>query len=123
MPSQRKPPPPSHAFGRALRAVRVARGLPQDATSGRTYISAIERGLKTPTLGKVDGLAAEFGVHPMTLLALAYSASPSLADVQRLFQRAIDEVGSLDIQQFSTDNLPAGAKPSPHRPVQAPVET
>jgi len=40
---------PASSFGRALRYARRARGLPQeefDAVSSRTYISAIERGLK-----------------------------------------------------------------------------
>lgn len=40
--------------------------------SGRTYISSLERGLKSPTLEKVDQLASVVGVHPLTVLALSY---------------------------------------------------
>ena len=40
--------------------------------SSRTYISALERGLKQPTLRKVDQLATVLGLHPLTLLTLSY---------------------------------------------------
>ncbi|MYM92458.1 helix-turn-helix domain-containing protein [Duganella vulcania] len=62
-------------FGAAFRAVRLARGLTQEDfahESGRTYISELERGLKQPTLQKIDELAVPLTVHPLTLLILAY---------------------------------------------------
>ena len=62
-------------FSKALREVRVARGLSQEAfslVSSRTYVSSLERGLKSPTLLKVDALAEVLAVHPLTLLTLAY---------------------------------------------------
>lgn len=40
--------------------------------SERTYVSSLERGLKSPTLEKVADLAAALDVHPLTLLALTY---------------------------------------------------
>lgn len=40
--------------------------------SSRTYVSTLERGIKQPTLNKVDELAGVMGVHPLTLLALSY---------------------------------------------------
>lgn len=66
---------PTHQFARALRELRVARGIPQeefDQVSSRTYISALERGLKQPTLSKVDDLAGVLGLHPLTLLVASY---------------------------------------------------
>ena len=66
---------PTHQFARALRELRVARGMPQEAfdqVSGRTYVSALERGLKQPTLTKVDELAAAMEIHPLTLLLASY---------------------------------------------------
>lgn len=63
------------AFAAALRLARRRRGLSQEAlgeVSGRTYISALERGLKSPTLQKVDALATAIDIHPVTLVALAY---------------------------------------------------
>lgn len=68
--------PPRAYFARALRQVRVAQKIAQeefDVTSSRTYVSALERGIKQPTLAKVDGLAAVLRVHPLTLLTLAYT--------------------------------------------------
>lgn len=60
----------------ALRTIRKARGLSQEAfsdVSSRTYLSSLERGLKSPTLNKLEDLCEVMGVHPMTLLALAYA--------------------------------------------------
>ena len=60
----------------ALRTVRKARGLSQEAfsdVSSRTYLNTLERGLKSPTLNKVGELCEVMEIHPLTLLALAYA--------------------------------------------------
>ena len=65
-------------FARALKQARRATGLTQEdfaVESSRTYVSTLERGLQSPTLNKVDGLARVMGVHPLTLLLMAYSGS------------------------------------------------
>jgi len=91
---------PKSDIGFALRAARTWRGLAQesfDLVSGRTYISAIERGLKDPTVGKINQLAEVLEIHPLTLLSLAYidpAASPvvsaeTLVDQLRLELLAI----------------------------------
>jgi transcriptional regulator with XRE-family HTH domain len=70
-----QPTYPNH-FGKALQRIRKAKGIPQEAfalTSSRTYVSTLERGLKSPTLSKIDELAEVLGVHPLTLLMAAYS--------------------------------------------------
>lgn len=59
----------------ALRRIRKARGLSQEAfsdVSSRTYLSSLERGLKSPTLKKLEDLCEVLAVHPLTLLALTY---------------------------------------------------
>lgn len=74
-------------FATALRTARSARGLSQEALgelSSRTYVSTLERGLKSPTLHKVDQLSAMMDMHPLTLLVMAYSKSLSEADVERV---------------------------------------
>ena len=87
-------------FGRALRHVRVERKLAQeqfDLISSRTYISALERGLKVPTLPKVASIAEVLGVHPLTLIALSF-VDPAVAgadDLQRLLQRVQSEGSTL----------------------------
>jgi transcriptional regulator with XRE-family HTH domain len=65
----------TNKFGAAFRVVRLTRGLTQEDfsdESGRTYISELERGVKQPTLQKIDELSAPLAVHPLTLLVLAY---------------------------------------------------
>ena len=62
-------------FGNALKRLREIANVTQEdfgLVSTRTYISTIERGLKSPTLGKIEQLAEVLGVHPLTLLTVAY---------------------------------------------------
>jgi transcriptional regulator with XRE-family HTH domain len=64
------------AFAQALKTIRKARGLSQEAfsdVSSRTYLSSLERDLKSPTLNKLDVLCEVMGIHPLTLLTLAYA--------------------------------------------------
>ena len=93
--------PPS--FSRALRAIRNARGLPQEAfdlVSSRTYVSALERNLKEPTLSKVTELAMVCKVHPLTMLALSYCASAKPAELDRLMARVKKEVEELGLSDI-----------------------
>ena len=85
-------------FGQALRHVRKAKALTQEdfeGPSSRIHISALERGVRQPTLGKVDELAAVMKVHPLTLLALAYCKNGSVEEVSRLCQKVMEEAESL----------------------------
>lgn len=62
----------------ALKTIRKARGLSQEAfsdVSSRTYLSSLERGLKSPTLNKLEELCEVMEVHPLTLLTMAYAGS------------------------------------------------
>ena len=74
-------------FSGALRMARRAQALPQEAfdqVSSRTYVSSLERGLKQPTLQKVDELAEVLGIHPLTLVAMSYLPEPTSAAAQEL---------------------------------------
>jgi transcriptional regulator with XRE-family HTH domain len=87
--------PPTSSFAHALRTARKARGVSQeqfDTISSRTYISALERGLKQPTISKVDALASVLGLHPLTLLALSYAKSGDEKRLLELVQREIDSL-------------------------------
>lgn len=87
--------PSTSNFAKALRKAREARGIPQeefDTVSSRTYVSALERGIKQPTVSKVDALAGVLGLHPLTLFVLSYADSSSAADVRRLLDRVHQEV-------------------------------
>jgi len=89
---------PTSSFAQALRTARKARGIQQeefDTISSRTYISALERGLKQPTITKIDALAGVLGLHPLTLLALSYGTKHSAAEVRRLLEHVQAEVEEL----------------------------
>jgi len=83
------------AFGNSLRVTRKARNLSQEDfsdVSSRTYISSLERGLKSPTLEKVQALAERMEVHPLTLLAIAYLREGRGSDLKDLLGRVKHEV-------------------------------
>lgn len=70
-------------MAKALKTVRKARGLSQEAfsdVSSRTYMSSLERDLKNPTLNKLAELCEVMDVHPLTLLTLAYADNTHDAD-------------------------------------------
>ena len=82
-------------FGVAFRAVRLALNMTQEDfanESGRTYISELERGRKQPTLQKVDELAVPLGVHPLTLLCLAYLTTYDISSLDPLLEQARTEL-------------------------------
>ncbi|MFJ3681474.1 helix-turn-helix domain-containing protein [Pseudomonas sp. NPDC090208] len=63
------------AFGLALRALRVSKGLTQEdfsLVSSRTFLSSVERGLKGATVEKMDEFAATMGVHPASVIVACY---------------------------------------------------
>lgn len=64
---------PEKAFGQALREVRKDKGLSQERLAlecgfDRTYVSLIERGLKSPTIRAVVRLAETLGVKPSEIV-------------------------------------------------------
>jgi transcriptional regulator with XRE-family HTH domain len=84
----------------AMRLVRKAKGVTQEEfalVSSRTYVSSVERGLKVPTLSKIDALAEVLGVHPLTLLTIAYVCNQTITETQQLLtsvENEIDEIYS-----------------------------
>lgn len=63
--------------------------------SSRTYLSSLERGLKSPTLEKIDQLAGTLDVHPLTILVATYVARDANLDVEGLFQTIKDELAGM----------------------------
>ncbi|MFN3503605.1 MAG: helix-turn-helix domain-containing protein [Allorhizobium sp.] len=60
----------TNKFAGAIKALRLSLGRSQESfgvVSSRTYLSVLERGLKSPTLGRVDVLAQELGIHPLRI--------------------------------------------------------
>lgn len=89
-----------NSFPAALKQVRKARGLSQESfsdVSSRTYLSSLERGLKSPTLNKVAELCEVLEVHPLTLMTLAYAGDGKGTD--KLFERVQRELAGIQVQQ------------------------
>jgi transcriptional regulator with XRE-family HTH domain len=64
------------ALGRAVRELRIERGFSQETLADAaalhvTYLSGIERGLRNPTLDKLNALAAALEVRTLELLTRA----------------------------------------------------
>lgn len=77
MPRQRQLQPrsgPEKAFGTVLREIREDCGLSQmdvhvQFDIDRTYLSAIERGIQSPTLRMIVRLANAFGISPSQMMS------------------------------------------------------
>jgi transcriptional regulator with XRE-family HTH domain len=85
-----------NSLAKALKTVRKARGLSQEAfsdVSSRTYLSSLERDLKSPTLNKLAELCEVMEIHPVTLVALAYGGDAKGVDL--LVERVRREIAEL----------------------------
>ena len=91
-----------HTLSEALKAIRKARGLSQEDfsdVSSLTYMSTLERDLKSPTLNKLAELCEVMEVHPLTLLTLASAGSSTrkadklLAQVRQELEDVLQESG------------------------------
>lgn len=86
------------AFGNALRVARKSRNLRQEdfsITSSRTYLSSLERGLKSPTLEKINLLAERIEIHPLTLMTLTYLCASNTNDPSLLIKQVSDETNNI----------------------------
>ena len=86
-----------HSLATAIRTIRKARGLSQEAfsdVSSRTYMSSLERDLKSPTMHKLTELCKVMDVHPLTLLTLAY-AGDDMDKVRRVLKQIEQELLSI----------------------------
>lgn len=79
-------------FGLGLQRARKQLGLTQEdfsTVSSRTYLSSLERGIKSPTIDKLEQLASVLGVHPVALLAMAYVGDHKEEDRQKLLDQVL----------------------------------
>jgi transcriptional regulator with XRE-family HTH domain len=85
-------------IGKAIRLVRRARGLTQEDfsdISSRTYLSSLERNLKSPTLEKLTQLADVLEIHPATLIAVSMLPALNRSSVDSLsgvLHRELDDL-------------------------------
>lgn len=86
------------AFAKALRETRKKRQLTQEdfsVVSSRTYLSTLERGLKSPTLDKIQSLSEVLGIHPLTLLLLTFGYAEN-SGKSGILERVLKEIEALD---------------------------
>jgi transcriptional regulator with XRE-family HTH domain len=76
--------------------------------SSRTYVSILERGVNVPTLTKIDALVRVLGLHPLTVLTLAYASSPSSEEIGKVQELVAGEIANLGLTAFSPKSLPRG---------------
>lgn len=91
------------AFGEALKRIRNFQEKTQEDfsdVSSRTYMSTLERGLKSPTIEKVDAISAALEIHPLTLLAATYLVQEQL-DVSILIAQVQEELRVMGWQDRS----------------------
>lgn len=88
------------AFGHALREARKRSGLTQEAfsnVSSRTYLSTLERGLKSPTLEKLSEISGVMGIHPLTLLAMSFSYYEN-SDIRKVLEHVQRDAERLGLE-------------------------
>ncbi|WP_418156267.1 hypothetical protein ABL842_22645 [Variovorax paradoxus] len=64
--------------------------------------------MNVPTLTKIDALVRVLGLHPLTVLTLAYASSPSSEEIGKLQEVVAGEIASLGLTVFSPNSLPRG---------------
>lgn len=87
-----------YAFAKALKTARKSNHLTQEdfsIVSSRTYLSALERGQKSPTLDKVDALSKTIGIHLLTLIALTCLHRENLDNPEKLLEQVRRELERL----------------------------
>ncbi|MCQ2995379.1 helix-turn-helix domain-containing protein [Pseudomonas syringae] len=86
------------AFGLALKQLRNRQQLTQEdfsTISSRTYLSTLERGLKSPTLEKVEQLSDVLEVHPLTMMVMTYMLKEDDQDLASLLKTIENEVNAM----------------------------
>ena len=82
----------------AIRTVRKNRGLTQEdfgVVSSRTYLSSLERGLKSPTIDKLEEIAGVLDVHPAAILLMAYLIQAQPLDREGLIEDISEQTKNL----------------------------
>ncbi len=88
------------AFGSALKAVRVRKGIAQEQLgASQSFISTLERGIRSPTVEKLEELAERLEVNPATLIILMQIGIDG--DDEALLGKIHQEIAALRIRKCS----------------------
>jgi len=58
-------------------------------------MSSLERGLKSPTLKKLEEICEVLDIHPLALMALAY-AEDDISQIDRILKQVHQELQEID---------------------------
>lgn len=92
----------------AIRTVRKNKGLTQEdfgVVSSRTYLSSLERGLKSPTVDKLEEIAGVLNVHPATILLMAYAIQAPSSERDSLINEIAGEAQTLCADLHIRNNI------------------
>lgn len=82
------------AFGSALKEVRVRKEIAQEQLgASQSFVFTIERGIRSPTIEKMEEFAERLGVNPATLIVLMQVGQEG--DVDELLAKIRDEIRAL----------------------------
>ena len=84
-------------LARALASARKHKGISQEGfsnISSRTYVSTLERGLKSPTVDKLDALCQILDIHPVSLLFAAHilAGTSRPEELHRIIAEEADQI-------------------------------
>ncbi|GCA58203.1 helix-turn-helix protein [Pseudomonas sp. SCT] len=86
----------NEALGLAIKNLRISKDMPQEGLGpSQSYISAIERGKWKPSIEKVEQIAEILGIHPLTLLFVAYQTQTPGLKQEDLLKKIQREITSL----------------------------
>jgi len=83
------------AMGQSIKKARLTKQLTQEEFSGRssrTYMSSLERGLKSPTVEKLNAIAKVMELHPLTIIATAYLIADRQLTKKQLLSQLSNEL-------------------------------
>lgn len=82
------------AFGSALKEVRIRREIAQEQLgASQSFVSTVERGIRSPTIEKMEEFAERLGVNPATLMILMQVGLEG--DEETLLKIISDEIKAL----------------------------
>lgn len=85
-------------FAKALKNLRKKKELTQEDLSeysSRTYISSLERAIKSPTLDKIDEISEMMDIHPLELLILTYKYASPRKSINKVITKILSNIESL----------------------------
>jgi transcriptional regulator with XRE-family HTH domain len=83
----------NEALGLVIRNLRISKDMPQEGLGPSQ--SYIERGKWKPSIEKVEQIAEIIGIHPLTLLFLAYQRQTPELKPEDLLKKIHREITSL----------------------------